>query len=128
MSLYAELRKTTPNVHDCFDGNLCRCTGYRPILEAADRLVEMRGSHCENDCESCPKKAECEVQRIYLQISDIEDTPSYLALEFPNELRDYYNSQKNLESYIFKRGGNLWARPTTKLEMLALKVFTADIE
>lgn len=39
MSLYALLRNnpdpTELEVEEAFDGNLCRCTGYRPILDAA---------------------------------------------------------------------------------------------
>lgn len=39
MSLYALLRNnsapTKLEVEEAFDGNLCRCTGYRPILDAA---------------------------------------------------------------------------------------------
>ncbi len=39
MSLYALLRNnenpTKHDVEEAFDGNLCRCTGYRPILDAA---------------------------------------------------------------------------------------------
>ncbi|KUJ18220.1 putative xanthine dehydrogenase [Mollisia scopiformis] len=39
MSLYALLRNdsspTEHEVEEAFDGNLCRCTGYRPILDAA---------------------------------------------------------------------------------------------
>lgn len=47
MSLYALLRNNeNPSEHDveeAFDGNLCRCTGYRPILDAAQTFSSKGG-------------------------------------------------------------------------------------
>ena len=50
MSLYALLRnETNPTEHDieeAFDGNLCRCTGYKPILAAARTFSSKTPSGC----------------------------------------------------------------------------------
>ncbi|KAE8372890.1 molybdopterin binding aldehyde oxidase/xanthine dehydrogenase [Aspergillus bertholletiae] len=47
MSLYALIRNNPePSEHDveeAFDGNLCRCTGYRPILDAAQSFKASSG-------------------------------------------------------------------------------------
>ncbi|KAK5175028.1 uncharacterized protein LTR77_000164 [Saxophila tyrrhenica] len=47
MSLYALLRNTEKpselEVEEAFDGNLCRCTGYRPILDAAQSFGAKSG-------------------------------------------------------------------------------------
>ncbi|KAJ2726263.1 hypothetical protein GGI07_000740 [Coemansia sp. Benny D115] len=44
MSLYTLLRNnpnpTEHEIEECFDGNLCRCTGYRPILDAAKTFAD----------------------------------------------------------------------------------------
>ena len=47
MSLYALLRNDTDpselEIEEAFDGNLCRCTGYRPILDAAQTFSKSKG-------------------------------------------------------------------------------------
>ncbi|PKC10690.1 putative xanthine dehydrogenase [Rhizophagus irregularis] len=55
MSLYALLRNN-PNpseeeIEECFDGNLCRCTGYRPILDAAKTFAKPTNKCCNNDVD-----------------------------------------------------------------------------
>lgn len=50
MSMYALLRNNSnPSEHDveeAFDGNLCRCTGYRPILDAAQSFSSKAAKSC----------------------------------------------------------------------------------
>ncbi|RKP14099.1 hypothetical protein BJ684DRAFT_9096 [Piptocephalis cylindrospora] len=53
MSMYALLRTnprpTEEEIEEAFDGNLCRCTGYRPILDAAKTFsVEKTGVCCKS--------------------------------------------------------------------------------
>ncbi|KAL1883938.1 hypothetical protein Daus18300_000046 [Diaporthe australafricana] len=47
MSLYALLRNndapTDEDIEEAFDGNLCRCTGYRPILDSAKTFSASAG-------------------------------------------------------------------------------------
>jgi xanthine dehydrogenase small subunit len=34
-------RPSAKEIDDCLSGNLCRCTGYRPIIDAAQRMTEL---------------------------------------------------------------------------------------
>ncbi|EXJ95419.1 xanthine dehydrogenase [Capronia coronata CBS 617.96] len=58
MSLYALLRNNGPEpseeeVEEAFDGNLCRCTGYRPILDAAQSFNKKCGRSIANGGSGC---------------------------------------------------------------------------
>lgn len=62
-SLYAN-SYSLKEIEEHLDGNLCRCTGYRPIWDAARSLCDdaedlVRGP-CGTPCRQCPERDECQ--------------------------------------------------------------------
>lgn len=62
-SLYAN-KASMKEIEEHMDGNLCRCTGYRPIWDAARSLCDdaedlVRGP-CGTPCRDCPERDECQ--------------------------------------------------------------------
>lgn len=53
MSLFAlyktQTQATRREIDDCLAGNLCRCTGYRPIVDAAQRMYQISGNQTIDD-------------------------------------------------------------------------------
>ncbi|POR34572.1 Xanthine dehydrogenase [Tolypocladium paradoxum] len=60
MSLYALLRNnsepTQHEIEEAFDGNLCRCTGYRPILDAAQTFSAEKSEQVRTNGGGCCKE------------------------------------------------------------------------
>lgn len=76
MTMYALMSSNpslTPlDIEQAFDGNLCRCTGYRPILDAMKTFATQQRAghdgHCEDD--SC-RVTGCKRKGVFHEIEDV---------------------------------------------------------
>lgn len=131
MSMYALLRNNNKIQYDdietALQGNLCRCTGYRPIIEGFKTFMEGWEKHYTNgddrspcmmgkDC--CRNKQEAVDNQLYIK-SDFRPYDPTQEPIFPPELKlckDYE------ESYlVFQNENVVWVRPNTLQELLMLK-------
>lgn len=151
MSMYSLLRTLPkPTMHDlevAFQGNLCRCTGYRPIIEGYRTFTEewevlQNGYGLRNGCATKDERSKlengngcamgvncCKLQNGFKEVDVAEDvlfqksefTPYDPTQEpiFPPELKltDVYNR----ETLVFKSKSVTWYRPTSLKELLRLK-------
>ncbi|KAL3270337.1 hypothetical protein HHI36_009385 [Cryptolaemus montrouzieri] len=139
MSMYTLLRNNpTPNLSDldvAFQGNLCRCTGYRPIIEGfktfteeweiAQRATEMNGKICglgKNCCKfqngndnstrkiSATKMNECNKNKINTNKVDAK-SPSYINGNGFHE-DENGNSNGNQEDVLYRPSDFIPYHPT----------------
>lgn len=135
MSLYALLRNdSNPSEHDveeAFDGNLCRCTGYRPILDAAQTFsAEMscgkaasnggggccmeNGSKSGGCCKDNGFKDDQPIKR-FTPPGFIEYNPD-TELIFPPPL-----TKHDFKPLAFGNKRKRWYRPVTMEQLLEIK-------
>ncbi|KAJ3055193.1 hypothetical protein HK097_011269 [Rhizophlyctis rosea] len=131
MSLYAltkdKMNPTQEEVDEAFDGNLCRCTGYRPILEGAMKSAS-DGDH--HECEVGCAPAECAEKRstgtcTAEKGSDIEDIVkrskvSEDSVPFPSDLLERHTARQTAVAYSFRCDRAAWYHPTTVDQLLSI--------
>jgi xanthine dehydrogenase/oxidase len=134
MSLYALLRNnpapSEDDIEEAFDGNLCRCTGYRPILDAAHtfsvpkttcgKATANGGSGCCQETGNggaCGGSATHEDQPIkrFTPPGFIEYNPD-TELIFPPALKKH-----ELKPLVFGNKRKRWYRPVTLAQLLEIK-------
>ncbi|KAG5459617.1 MAG: hypothetical protein BJ554DRAFT_8435 [Olpidium bornovanus] len=141
MALYALLRNnpspTEGEIEDCFDGNLCRCTGYRPILDAAKTFAcDKRNAGCcgGNACgrmlpregkpsglpTGCGEMDCCQTQTDFCSQEENHAFPKPSQdVIFPPALLKYAQSPKKFLEFTSRRCK--WIRPNTIDELLEVK-------
>ncbi|XP_055644800.1 xanthine dehydrogenase isoform X2 [Toxorhynchites rutilus septentrionalis] len=131
MSMYSLLRSSpVPSMKEmevAFQGNLCRCTGYRPIIEGYRTFTQEFGQN--GSCamgDKCCKNSNGSTNGCRVDINDklfdvSEFTPFDPSQEpiFPPELK--LSDALDKESLVFRSSSTSWYRPTKLEHLLALK-------
>ncbi|XP_044734533.1 xanthine dehydrogenase-like [Chrysoperla carnea] len=128
MSMYTLLRNMPkPSMHEietAFQGNLCRCTGYRPIIDGYQTFSEeweikqrkLLNGLCNmgvNCCKNDPKP-----EKLF-ETSEFKPYDSSQEPIFPPELK--LNSKYDNEYLQFRGSNTLWIRPRSLDELINLK-------
>ncbi|XP_022086122.1 xanthine dehydrogenase/oxidase-like isoform X2 [Acanthaster planci] len=131
MSMYTLLRNnphpTMEEIESAFEGNLCRCTGYRPILQGYKTFTK-EGCCGGNNTNCCMNNEQNDASQreegISTKLFDPSEFTPYDPTQepiFPPELMLMLD-EENPAIQTFSSDNLTWLRPTTLQQLLDLKV------
>ncbi|KAM4693535.1 xanthine dehydrogenase/oxidase isoform 2-T2 [Discoglossus pictus] len=130
MSMYTLLRNTLePTMDDiehAFQGNLCRCTGYRPILDGFRTFTKggCCGKRTENGCCMNNKEENEMISSVLFDPSEFKPLDPTQEPIFPPEL--LISNGSPMKQLQFKGHGVTWIQPSSLGELLSLKAQYPD--
>ncbi|XP_043271749.1 xanthine dehydrogenase isoform X2 [Venturia canescens] len=139
MSMYALLRSipkpTMGNLEIAFQGNLCRCTGYRPIIEGFKTFTEdwelsqlsskFIGRECDNGTKMCALGDACCKKAFTSEPTEVFNVKEFCPYDptqeaiFPPKLS--LSSELDGQYLVIKGKQVTWYRPTILEQVLLLK-------
>eukprot|EP01038_Epipyxis_sp_PR26KG_P010944 gene10944-14695_t len=140
MSIYSVFRSNplvTPHeIEEALDGNLCRCTGYRPIIDSARSLSNNKPSPigcCGKTGEMCPcntiNKGDDDIsvtevhsssEKILSNSNSLNDDINRKGLTEPIFPPDLMNYQHKFIKLV--KNKSIWFQPITLEQLLDLKL------